>query len=176
MAKGEKAERVKLRRLSINRGKWLTGEASYKWDATYREMEDAPHEEYWPKEEPLESSLLDARTGLMCCLGFACLKLGLSKQRITNQGMPAGAVAVNSPLAKQVVEAGLAEFGEKGDRSLYDTATASSLSAVNDDVDLNRRDRERQVREYFADIGWKVTFTGKYPDYRRMAKRFGKKR
>jgi hypothetical protein len=167
---------VKLRRLSINRGKWLTGEATVEWDATYREMEDSPHKEDWPKGARLESNLRDKHTGLMCCLGFACLKLGLSPKRITNRGMPAGAVAVSSPLAKQVVAAGLAEFGEKGERRLHDTATASSLAAINDDEDLTRREREKQVKAYFAEIGWKVTFTGKYPDYRKMAKRFGKAR
>ncbi len=178
------AKRVKLRPLRINRGKWLTGEAC----AEFSEVNDELHDEAAKEAETgkfvpvkavpfiLESSLLDKHTGMMCCLGFACLAVGVPMTKIKGEGMP-GSVAKKKGVAKRLkqalVEANLASFNHNY-QDYGETGTCESLASINDTEDTKRRAREKAVKEGFRTMGWKVTFVGKYPDYNKLARRYAK--
>lgn len=42
----------------------------------------------WGRGDPSNSALLSSTTGKMCCLGFACLAAGLTKEQIKDRRVP----------------------------------------------------------------------------------------
>jgi hypothetical protein len=93
-----------------------------------------------------DASLLNGE-GAMCCLGFACKKLGLTPKQINNVGLPAD-VADRSKL-------GLLVNTKGGTRKL-----AQDAAGLNDNPDLEESDREVALVPVLKKLGFKVSFVG----------------
>lgn len=132
----------------IDRAKWLTGEA-----LSTGAVED--------------SSLRDAETGLMCCLGQVCRQLGVRPADLKNQYYPDGLLErISLKKRTELIGVGLLT------PTLYDSALTQNLIQINDNAGLDRKSREAKVKDFAAREGIRVTFAGKYPDYEKIAKRF----
>nr|ALS90839.1 MetaGeneMark_Unknown Function [uncultured bacterium] len=131
---------AKTKTLTINRGKWLTGKAlNLVGDGTLL------HE-----------------SGLMCCLGFECIKNGESAATCRGKALPSN----------------IGYFGD--DKWLLKRVggynAESELASTNDDRELKPRQRESRIRKLFKEHGdITVRFTGKYADGIKRAKAWVKK-
>lgn len=88
--------------------------------------------------------------GFMCCLGFRCHQMGIPKKELLGRGVPE-ALSKNWDIPDLVNEIG-------SDTDFTDTAIE-----INDDRDITREEREKEITEHFATIGVTVEFKGKYP-------------
>lgn len=95
-----------------------------------------------------ESFLLNAQDA-MCCLGFACKKLGVPKEALDHSTPASVDKKYSSKLGLLV--------NRKG-RDRGDTVKAVKL---NDDLDLTEEDRENKLVPVLKRLGFDVTFVGK---------------
>lgn len=121
--------------LTIDRGKWLTGEAL--------------------KLLHGDSVLLDA-LGLQCCLGMYLESCGVSKEALLHVTMPSDLRFLDTPIPD--------EAGWLLDSPRVNSPQARVLQELNDDVDLAATDRELFIRRRFHLAGVKVEFTGDYQE------------
>lgn len=93
-----------------------------------------------------DSKLMRMDDGKMCCLGFACLKLGATEDQITGEEYPEGT---------DILLRGLT-IKEKG--KLKNTIFSQQAAHVNDDQGLGDSNREKQLYEMAIESGFKFTF------------------
>lgn len=144
MAKKHKAH------FTVNRAKWLTGEAVDEGAAD-------------------ESVLRDPHTGLMCCLGQFCRQLKIKASDIDTLGTPEDLGPI--PGKNKLADVGLLADSRPYRTSQRNTKLVWQLMNVNDAHGTPRKYRERKIRLIAAKHGLRVTFTGRYPDYSKIAKR-----
>ncbi len=89
----------------------------------------------------------------MCCLGFACKKLGVSEDDLLNRSTPADLPALKDKLAPMVRRA------RKGG-GYVDRAATDEAVTINDRADLEDPEREAQLKPVLAKLGFKVYFVG----------------
>ncbi len=114
----------------------------------------------WQRGSMFGSTLLNSKTGLMCCVGFACLAAGLTKGQI--KGHTTIAWLVNNTLGLDLPESlRLFLLKSKGRGACKDSSQALQIYQANDSEDLPADDPERE--ETIHDIGLKlgVEFTFK---------------
>lgn len=108
-----------------------------------------------------KGSLLRRVDGKMCCLGFDCLRRGLTAEEITCIGTPEE-LSYRPDLAVKLV--GLVDvvtdvFSDEGERSLFsDNEVTLDLVNTNDDPGLAEEEREATIIQLFAEIGVAVEF------------------
>ena len=88
--------------------------------------------------------------GFMCCLGFRCHQMGIPKKDLLGKEVP-------ETLSKNWVIPDLI------DSVGNDTDFTNTAIEINDDRDITREEREKEITEHFATIGVTVEFKGKYP-------------
>lgn len=96
--------------------------------------------------------------GKMCCLGFSAKKCNYSDKEILNRDMP-------SDLHQKGLMCSLTKRNAFG--NLVDEKIAEELSEVNDAISGPYRTseaKERRIKQLFAKLGTKVTFTGKFSE------------
>ena len=92
-------------------------------------------------------------TGKMCCLGFACLKTGLTKEQIEGFTFPSDAIKeACMEVPKGLL--GLINVDSNNNTSLL----ASILANINDNTSLNDNDRELELIKFGKEAGIKFTF------------------
>lgn len=89
-------------------------------------------------------------TGKMCCLGFEMLRRGFTPKEITEKAMPYD--VASEPLK------GLVRRDKELRRGVANTAVCGSLAAINDNPDVEARERETTIRRLFKKIGVRVKF------------------
>jgi hypothetical protein len=141
----KKAKR--LRRVVINRKKWLTGELLAAGVVT-------------------DSGLLE--DGYQCCLGFVCEAAGIPRRALRGQGAPADLVDGDNPISQATIkkreilltQAGMVKVGT----TAYHPASVQKAMEVNDTEGTSRPVRERRIAALLARVGWKAVFVGAYPE------------
>lgn len=106
-------------KLTIDRSKWLHGEGG------------------------MESALLRARDGKMCCLGFLAKSLGASDESIKDYTGPSRTSKIPWPASLIHTHQG----------SLSDT-----MIRANDEIDKVEEERESELIDLFQSIGIEVEF------------------
>lgn len=86
------------------------------------------------------SSLL-CLNGKMCCLGFACLELGLKEEDILLKSMPV--TVINEPSQFTFP---MTNYSNK----FVNTAFADTAADINDDEDITNEQREERLTKLFA--------------------------
>lgn len=117
--------------LTINRSKWRTGGQSKK-NRTGKGF----------------TELLNTQ-GYMCCLGFECLRNGLTTDDILQIGSPED--------ANNKTKSGLYDKNKRGN-----TTFANDAIEINDDENTTPREKEKLIRNHFATKGVKVRFINSY--------------
>jgi hypothetical protein len=130
-------ERTKTMNLVIERSKWLRGEG---WNESY---------------------LLRSADNKMCCLGFFGLACGLEPERIKDvaspEDIPIGYDASHrEEWARFASEAEGLFFEYEGCSTLSETCM--NLMDINDNQNLSEAIRERDLIDFFAEIGVEVVF------------------
>lgn len=116
-------------RLIINRSKWKTGEILGNFTGKG------------------DTELLNEE-GFMCCLGFCCHQMGISKKELLNKSIPSELVNWEIP--------GLLD--KRGNDSKF----ANDALGINDDPKLSIKKREKKIKKHFAKENIIVKFKGKY--------------
>ncbi len=103
--------------------------------------------------------LLDRDTGLQCCLGFFCKKIGYKNSHIENRGTPFELITC---FAKQNLKKRLQCLTTSSNNN----SICHKLIDVNDSTSpiyLKKPEkREAKIAQLFSKIGVKVNFVGKY--------------
>jgi hypothetical protein len=84
--------------------------------------------------------------GTMCCLGFACKKLGVSAKEMLNQSMPAALEGRGRSKVRMLLRNGV------------DKATASKAAEINDEPSYTRSEKETKLKPVLAKLGFAVKF------------------
>ena len=116
-----------MEKLVIDRTKWLRGEGKGQLLVPPFSQEGFP--------EP--------NGGKMCCLGFECIRLGVSPQKIMGAGMP------NIFTDREGLSEWLFEVGD---------SDVNNAARTNDNVLLTEPEREQRISEIFALHGVEVEF------------------
>lgn len=96
--------------------------------------------------------LLDPNTGLMCCLGFECLRLDIPRSSILGLGMPD---EVAEDLQDKLLETGLTcqNPGDEYDNSSYASQNITHcLAAANDANNTTDETKEALIKELFLKL------------------------
>lgn len=103
-----------------------------------------------------EAALLNT-DGNMCCLGFACKKLGVSEEQLLNKSMPESVVVASTNPLSSAQRKNLTRLVTT---KKINRAAALSAASFNDATDLTESERETKVKELLTDLGFKVRFVG----------------
>lgn len=87
-----------------------------------------------------EMNFLLRSNGRMCCLGFACIELGLKEEDILKNSMPNVVIHETSQLTKPLL-------WQKG---MTDSALSYDAAEINDNKDITNEQREVKLIELFA--------------------------
>jgi hypothetical protein len=98
------------------------------------------------------SELLNSE-GNMCCLGFACRKLGLKPDDILNMGTPASAVALLETSKHAMLDPLVT-------KQMCNRAAVRLAVYENDDTLISDDVREARLVPILAQLGFKVSFVG----------------
>ncbi len=117
----------KLEKFTVQRSRWLRGDG--------------------------DGMLLDPDRGnRMCCLGFACVAAGLTKEQISKRSLPEEAYdEVDAPVIEPLVE-------ETVEGGVLDTSLTTRAAEINDDLGLSDHEREHGLKVLFAEHGVTVRF------------------
>jgi hypothetical protein len=118
--------------LIINRAKWRTG-------GIYNSK----------NETGIGGTFLLNSEGFMCCLGFRCHQMGISKKDLLNKQTP-GSIAADWDIPDLLASPG------------YNSAFTAKAVRINDDSVITSEEREIAITKHFATIGVTVEFKGKY--------------
>lgn len=120
--------------LIINRAKWRTGGTTI-----YNDYSTGKGYTALLNEE-----------GYMCCLGFRCEQMGIPKENLLGKSSPEN-------LSDDWDIPDLIDFEGKN------TSFVNEAIKINDNTMLlDKKTREKEIKEHFATIGVTVEFTGKY--------------
>jgi len=95
------------------------------------------------------STMLLNGGGYMCCLGFRCHQMGIPKEDLLGKIFP-------STLSEKWDIPDLLNNDE------YNSDFTTTAVDINDDSNLNIKEREKRIKKHFATIGVTVKFTGEY--------------
>lgn len=116
--------------LIIDRTKWLRGEG------------------------PRSSALLRPLDRKMCCLGFRCIKAGVSEQEILDKVTPRNCLEENEDILSKLPSW---MFFESEPLNGIPKIVCEMMR-TNDDVNSPDRYKEEQLTELFAEVGEKIEF------------------
>jgi hypothetical protein len=111
--------------------------------------------------------LLDTRTGLMCCLGFAGLKCGISEDWLANTSMPSD--EPHDFWLTSLLEEDEDDAYNGDPRRKVDSPLANELSAENDSDDP----REAEIQRLGLLGGIEFEFVGEYLDEKQTVSEVG---
>lgn len=106
----------------------------------------------WGRGIPNGGLLLNKETGLMCCLGFECLRVGIPEEAIAGRGLPGD---VDSDFQDKLVDSGLSIYNgrdEETDEKVYYTAlVCCTLANINDEprMQITEERREAEIKDVF---------------------------
>ena len=123
--------------VTVDRGSWLSGHLG----------------------RDLESTLLD-KQGNMCCLGFACIAAGISKNVLLKQATPA-ALCINTSTKMPETLSRLLQYSA-GLPLPSNSNITWELMDYNDHVDLDTDARENGIKVVGREAGIQFKFTGTY--------------
>ena len=151
--------------LVIDRSKWLTGSVVKELNKIARKLEcklDADEDDAFLYIDDFTSYLREERTGMQCCLGFACRKAGFGVSAITDRGLPSDVKLIGdrTPPAKASAVR----------KMLHNLKLCYDLAAINDKPKLAPKQREGEVKRLMASVGVKVKFIGRYPSEKQLTK------
>lgn len=134
--------KMKLRTVTVKRSNWSRGNVSANALLVGKEMAGVGDCEGC--NSPIE--------GTMCCLGFACIALGLTEEQIRDMFYPSDlnihVKGLNRPICYIDGEAGY-----------YDNTTFSSEAAlINDDKTISDQEREERLINLGLEHGFKFIF------------------
>lgn len=138
-----KKKPVKLKKLIINRAKWARGGKN-------------------------GSAALLNSAGNMCCLGFACARLGFTKDQLADEGEPLSLAESLEDVEKIRKLGGLVtivtdESWDDEDEEIhtYDNSKWSSEAIyINDDDSISDKMREYRLKPILRRAGFDVKFVG----------------
>ncbi len=91
--------------------------------------------------------LYDSRNGKMCCLGFASRQAGgCSVQEIKDMGLPAD------------TERDIKGLTESEHGRIFDSDFSKDAADINDDKEINRKERERKLKKLAKENGFNFVF------------------
>lgn len=132
-----------MTKVIIDRTKWSRGAVSA--NALLISAERAQRNSHEPTMHNPRSG---PKAGSMCCLGFACLAVGLPSKAILDKGYPKN-VGLPAP--------GLVDFiQETGD--FVNTEFSLKAADINDDIYINDSVRESRLKELAAKHGFEFEF------------------
>lgn len=101
--------------------------------------------------------------GKMCCLGFACVQLGIRKNTIQGRGMPQSIIVTPEPesyyggTAASDKELAILKKSPLV-RGRYNSALASKAASINDHPRLTEPQREKLLKDLFRSKGHSIVF------------------
>ena len=121
--KQPKQKELPIEKLTIDRKRWLRGETD---------------------------SVLRNKKGLMCCLGFYCLRKRFKVADILDVTSPSDVIYINGTtrLDRLIVL----------DDDADDNAVCNNLMIINDNTDISDKQRERRITQLFKKINVEVKF------------------
>lgn len=102
----------------------------------------------WLRGDDENSKLLRVKDNKMCCIGFLARELGCKRKDIAEVGMLCG-------VKTEAAQAFNRDYGLSG--TGYMTPLDKAYE-VNDDTDLNDKERMRQLREIGKEMGVRFVF------------------
>lgn len=132
-------QKQKQNTLIIDRSKWRTGE-----NGDY--------------STGVGRTLLLNNEGNMCCLGFECLRIGLSKEQINGKGAPD-----NHDMKFIIWRTNRANhLLDKKNGIILGSNWMTEAIGINDDTTIDSVTREARIIDHFKLVGITVKFTGEY--------------
>jgi hypothetical protein len=99
-------------------------------------------------------TFLENKEGFMCCLGFCAKQLGY--RNIVSLGEPED-IELSSDESNAILDFHNNEHGRYYSNSIL----SKKAIFINDDDEINQKEREKQLRELFKKHGHQIVFKGK---------------
>lgn len=99
----------------------------------------------------------------MCCLGIYMNSCGVSREKLRSLGSPECVIVKYKQEVKLPEDASWLYKKPDGfiSNNLYNSDLVFNLMSVNDNFEINEKEREEQIRDLFAKADVKVKFVGK---------------
>lgn len=109
----------------------------------------------WLRGEGSQNSyLFREKDGKQCCIGTFLLKCGFSECDLLDIQDPSNIKGKETKVPKWLIDFSLSNY-------TFNTGAANDLIAINDRKNTKEEEREKEIKERFAEQGIKVKFTGK---------------